>query len=818
MSPTPNPDLVLASVRALIIEIFHSTRAEQLFFLLAEVREFECAAKDPDLALALAQGWLALVTVPYAEELPQEERRAHLAFALEAAKAIAPADERDAFGARLARELLFLLPRPSAEARAVLARSLVGFPADQTTVPYLLAALADEQRACGEWRGAWSSLQEAEDILSSTRSTRFPAEIPVLERTLAGVRCQLELAWGLFDQAAATLQREREAVRTGASDPASQLDLLLNASGVALAIGKEHLLTATLEELDQRMSVLALPKPALALLRARRALMLAMLMELARGDAAAQTRARAALVTAFSDTELENVHRVSVGVRLVLDALEQGALKEAGEWLTELEERTAEQAVSELSAAVEALRVRVALARHDAPADLRARITALDEHYDDFLRSFQERPDRQGGLGYLAWSNRRLLLGTLFEAHLALDGKGGLESTVDRLLRAESLGTLARRLGCNGATVSATRAALLGPGTGLLLYLIGWECTHLVVLDGDALDHFAIPWKYDLESAPRVLFESATRSPVTWAPAERAAKLVECTQAAQELARRLLPPAVQDRIERLSSLVVVCDERLGPVVFEALPVAGIHLGVRVALSHLPSLTVGIELARRASQERVSESDCLLVAAPKEEPSIAKRYGLAPLELGQRSTQLLEPFPRGEALLGGEAQWPLVRAKLAEQSPRVLHFLVHGVSDPLRELSGGLVLTPSKADSDGVLWCEQLIAEEFESPPLVLLSACGARGTSRMGDDGMTQLASAFLARGSTAVVHAAGDLALEPTLELMRVCSRALAGGVTAAEALRKARAELAARAEYAHPFYTSSLRLTGVGTRPIPR
>ena len=103
----PDPDRTLASATVLTVLATEPGWAEELQRLLTEIeaRLDELARPEPDLALALAQGWGALLTLPLAEEIPVEERVARLRSALRAAETIAPDDQRDAFGCRLAHDL-----------------------------------------------------------------------------------------------------------------------------------------------------------------------------------------------------------------------------------------------------------------------------------------------------------------------------------------------------------------------------------------------------------------------------------------------------------------------------------------------------------------------------------------------------------------------------------------------------------------------------------------------------------------------------------------------------------------------------------------
>jgi hypothetical protein len=812
-----DPDRVLASTTALSQLARDADRAEELHALLLEI-EAKLAPvprSDPDLSLALAQGWLALLTVPRAAEVPADELARSLDFAFQNAAAIDPADRRDAFGSRLAHELYRLLHASGRgrEAVEVLERALAQFPGDPEARPYLLAALADERRTAGEWSRAWARLSEAEEARAALEADGLARDLRVLERTLAGVRCQLELAWVLPDQAVQSYERERRAFDAGARDPESHLDLLLNASGVALATGRPSILGSSLARFEKELGQeqLFADRPAArAQLLARQALMRALLEDV---DPGAEPRATALLAAAFEDEALDEAHRASLVICLFERALADGDLDAAADWL----ERPARaQGAQELTAFLVAARAKVALARAADREELERHIAEVRAQYEAFLRSFRERPEREGGLAYLAWRSRRLLLGTVLELALALDGE---EHAVDALLPQQALGSLARRLECKPGTLAEARKELLGPGTGLLLYLPGWRSTHLFCVDSGDVVHAEIPWDYDIEQPPRELADLLSSSPSTFSEGERARQLANIEELARGLAARLLPEVARERLRRWKGVYLAGVESLGALPFECFPLDGVRLGERIALAYLPSLPVGLELARRPPR-KVEEGglDLILVAAPELAGATSRRYLLASFALeGASASALTSPFARSLLLTGKEARWSRVCEELASGAPRVLHLLLHGVNDPTRELSGGLALASDDGDSDGLLWCEELLSAGFASPPLVILSACGsARGPRRVGDDGLWQLGGAFLSHGALCTVQAAGDIALEPTLALTASFTRELARDSSPAEAMRSARAELAPG--LGHPFYACSLRVVGLGLEAIPR
>jgi CHAT domain-containing protein len=81
---------------------------------------------------------------------------------------------------------------------------------------------------------------------------------------------------------------------------------------------------------------------------------------------------------------------------------------------------------------------------------------------------------------------------------------------------------------------------------------------------------------------------------------------------------------------------------------------------------------------------------------------------------------------------------------------------------------------------------------------------------------VAQLGGAFLSLGALCTVQSASDIALAPMQRLMGAFHAALAEGASPAEALRRARVALGEDRAYAHPFYTMSMRVVGLGLEPI--
>lgn len=806
------PDMVLASVAALAVLPRDPERTDELLVLLDDVEAELHAAAQPaaDLALALARGWLAAAAVPR-PELEDEELAEHLAVALHFCAAIDQRDQRDGFGSQIALELY---PRLRAagrarEASASLALALELFPSDLDSRPQLLCLLADERRVASDWN-AWTSLQQAEQVFERLKA-RDPGQAHAqLERILASVHCQLELACGLLDRAVQSLARERAAVAAGASDPESRFDLLLNVAGVALACAQPVMLNSALAELEAGLAA-AGQAPAeagyRAAVRARRAVLQYMCEEL---TPVAAPRAPALLASAQADPALDESHRTTLALKRVQSALLGHDLTLATRLLEELDAHTKDVAARapELEAALIANRALLALARGAEREELQRHFDAVELAYQRFLGAWRASPQREGGFGFHSWRSRRLLAGVLIDLCLTLDGPSGAQRAIELVLPEQALGSLARRLDCKPGSLAEVRSTLLAPGIGLLLYLPGWARTHLFCIDAQKIVSFKLPWRYESEPLPRELANQLSASPARLSASARAAERKEFERRAGALAQALLPPEVEQLLATWRGVYVVGADMLGDIPFECLPVGGEALGTRTALAYLPSLSVGLELARRAAAEREPRGrGLLLVAAPE-------NAAFEPIAFGKAEQVALSAgFERVRLLSGRDANRTALFERLKADEPALLHFLVHGWSNAEREFSGALALAPCAADPDGLLWGDEILSADFVSPPLVLLSACGsAHGPRRAGDDGLAQLGGAFFSHGARCMIETADDIALAPTLRLMAAFTRAFSAGRSPAEALLDARRELSREPDFAHPFYALSMRVVGLG------
>jgi len=150
--------------------------------------------------------------------------------------------------------------------------------------------------------------------------------------------------------------------------------------------------------------------------------------------------------------------------------------------------------------------------------------------------------------------------------------------------------------------------------------------------------------------------------------------------------------------------------------------------------------------------------------------------------------------------------------------KIVHLAAHGFSDSQFPERSGLVLGVDKASSDdGVLQVREIMGLRFDAD-LVALSACDTSVGKLQGEEGITDLAEAFLVRGAKSVVASLWSADDTFTHALMNQLYRHLVQGEDRASALRNAKLDLLVRyGKQLPPYYWAAFILTGDGSSPIP-
>lgn len=148
--------------------------------------------------------------------------------------------------------------------------------------------------------------------------------------------------------------------------------------------------------------------------------------------------------------------------------------------------------------------------------------------------------------------------------------------------------------------------------------------------------------------------------------------------------------------------------------------------------------------------------------------------------------------------------------------RIIELAAHGVGDEVQPDRAAIVLNPGSDTEDG-LWQAREIRHTRLKADVVVLSACET-GTGRLqGEEGIMNLARAFLTAGAKSVVASLWDVEDRSTATLMEGFYQHLAKGESIAFALRSSQLKfIETYGEKADPKLWAGFEVIGDGTRKI--
>lgn len=433
-----------------------------------------------------------------------------------------------------------------------------------------------------------------------------------------------------------------------------------------------------------------------------------------------------------------------------------------------------------------------------AGGEVEALLAEFRAGYQSFLERWEQTKVEPGGIGFLQYADRRLLLEELVELCLYAEGKSGAQSALRAVLQAQARGSLARSLGLGVAELSDLRAWLSEDG-GALIYLPGIDASHLFLVDRNHCDHVHLPALEDLRPLQNALGRALQPgSTEAWQPQ------------AKTLAAALLPEEARQALHGWHEVTIIGADLFGTAPIEVLPLeAGdttIPLGIAIPVTHLPSVPVGLHLRRRQTKAPAFDSPLLSLIAPNFDGAI--HGGLEAIGRGDdHAKDLKRVWGEGDFHVGPDA----TRQSMLGARPRAAHFLTHGYQrqNVRRPMAIALAGSPGYLDAAAI----ERIWSERNAPDLVTLGVCrGGRGPSRFGEDGVQHLGGAFLGAGAEVVVLAVSDLDRDATMFLLESFYRHEKAGVTPAEAMRRARAEAWRSSAYSHASHWGTLQVLGIG------
>lgn len=668
---------------------------------------------------------------------------------------------------------------------------------------HLLLRAAQYDRVLGQFAAARAKLDRVEGLLGESVEQRF------LRCNLFDRRAHLLLSEGLFDRAipwmdaewALLEELESEGHRVG---PARALARMRRAH---LALAREDYadldrIIAEGEESGEHDAV------DLALLRARGAYGW---NERERDAPPARSRAREILVEQVLAEPLPDLERVLPELVLAEIAVREIEWEEAQHWLDEARVHmgTGEPVDRPQYALWVAYSVRLALEQEADDAVLARWSAEIETAFAGFIERWSAVPVRSGGHGILHTFEHRALFSEAVRLSLHRHGpEQGAARALELLIRLQALHSWTRSQPAAPADARAALAGFLGEQHCAIAFVPAPLRTHAFLLCAESVQHFELAAEDRIHRDRR----AAVRLQQQLGGADRAA-------VREALRDRLLPPALRRALAPFASWTVVGEDLLGEVPFEALPWEDGFVGTRIAVDRIPSLPIAVELSRRAPTPLDRQGEAWLLCRPTPDSQRLEELGISfdPTALdGIDTAEMLRAYGSKRAICwsGPEARLSRLRSERALRC-RVLQFLTHGVQDPDREMSAGLVLTPDSLLADGLLWAD--FAGRLAAPAVVLITACRLGiAPVRRGDAATADMAGFFLSRGSQAVCLSPYDLETRATALLSGRFHSALDAGHGPAEAMRQARDFLARQAGFEDPFYHASLRVVGLGQRPV--
>jgi hypothetical protein len=612
---------------------------------------------------------------------------------------------------------------------------------DTSYTPYLLLLRARIEDALGDVGAAWRTLERAEALTGQVTDTALAAALKIEATTTRAdfllTAGQLRGAAELYERVHADAGRDRRYDR-----------LMLALAGEDGATAR-----ALLDELGGGNN------PRLALVRA----------EVERVNGAEPATVRTWLERADQPTASADVRRALAVEFAALEAA-SGQFDAARARLAALAPFYDQHGLIGLAGRRwAAVTTHVALAAGDA-AELARATAVIDRAWRAARDRWEASPPTRRGQAFLQFYQRRDLVSLRVALHARLHGA---PAAAHALLEAEALDSQVRAMPAIAVDFAAALRHATPPRGGLLAYVSGHFITVVMAFDANGGSVHELPGDARLRPTVERLGQILERA--TIGDVETNRRIAELLA---ELTTWALPPSLLARIAPWQDIAIIGRETIARLPFEILPYEGERLGRVKAIGYLPSITLAEHLTARGAVVGTPRSgNTLFVADTPVAP------GLAPLEAQRWLPQVAAALPEPTAVLDGAAATlaNLIDPRRAASASCAL--IAHGVAT---ENGPALALADTVADSEALAGAHL--------PPLVMLFACGSgRSTLHRGDASGDHLGRAALGAGAQVVGIADHDLDLRSGIALLLALHRELGRAPHSAEALRRARAALAA-------------------------
>ncbi len=275
-----------------------------------------------------------------------------------------------------------------------------------------------------------------------------------------------------------------------------------------------------------------------------------------------------------------------------------------------------------------------------------------------------------------------------------------------------------------------------------------------------------------------------------------------------ELAAELVPVT--------GDLIIVPDRELALIPFEAL------LGDFRTISYLPSAALLTTATRERKIAPFWQRTLFALADPASGTGKNQGLGLATGERRQRLPSATKEAEGAADLLGGRTE--VISGEAATKSAftrgvkrgyPLLHLATHAYSDPDDGQRSWILLAGDQTADYDYLFPAEVASLNLKDIDLAVLSACETDAGRLTEGEGPATFARIMLAAGSHSVVASLWKADDAATAQLMKLFYRELSDGIPAAEALARAKRELAKSRP--HPYYWAAFVLSGDGNTRTP-
>ena len=392
---------------------------------------------------------------------------------------------------------------------------------------------------------------------------------------------------------------------------------------------------------------------------------------------------------------------------------------------------------------------------------------------------------------------------------------GELDGAYDQLISIEYKETRNRLVASYKPVSLAQLQRSLRPGESLVEYVLDAGNSYAIEIDAGFVRIHRLPSRNEINKLTQDYVTAVKNK-------------TDSTRPAKAIYERVVSPALSSNP---NSVIIVPDGSLHLVPFGSLiDTSGEYLVKRMAVVSAPSATVFETL--RTMHDRTSGTKAFLgIAYSPPERSSSPQPAASPGPIPTAgSSAALTPLPYVDEEVSAAARVfgtssVVLPSRSASESKlkseplnefKVIHIAAHSIDDSVEPDRASLVLGPGPGTEDG-FWQAREIRRSQLSADLVTLSACETGIGRLQGEEGVMNLARAFLMAGARTVVASLWSVNDRSTATLMGYFYKHLANGDTIAGALRNAQLDMLRQfGNDTKPYYWAGFTVIGDGTRKI--